>query len=295
MKHSFNCAAALLAAAACSMAAAQTLPPDSTGPLAQAAAPAETVPLAGLIPLVQPAPPAEPTRFTAFGGGTRSTLSAGLPDGEAVNVRGVWSMKSGDTLIADLLDEHKFGSHGGVLALAYTRLLSPDWYAIGTVAGGHGGPNWARWRADAQLSRKWLAGRQLVTSAALYRAAFDNDRSDQGLRPSLAWYTALPAVLEAGTIVNVSQPGRVRSQMPYASATFGREGAWYFSLRAASGSEAYQAIGAGQQLVDFHSDSLGVGWRKWLGRGWGLTAQAEHYRNPSYRRTTAGAGVFVQW
>ena len=117
MKHSFNCAAALLAAA-CGMAAAQTLPPDSTGPLAQAASPAETLPLPGLVALAQPAPPAEPTRFTAFAAGTRSTLSAGLPDGEAVNVRGVWSMKNGDTLVADVLDEHKFGSHGGVLALA---------------------------------------------------------------------------------------------------------------------------------------------------------------------------------
>lgn len=242
-----------------------------------------------------PTPAAEPLRFTAFASGNRSALSAGLPDGEAVNLRGVWSMKSGDTLIADLLDERKFGVHGGVLALAYARVLSPDWYAIGTVAGGHGGPNWARGRVDGQLSRKWLAGRQLVTSAALYHASFDNNRSDDGLRLAATWYTELPAVFEVGTAINVSRPGKVRSQMPYASATFGREGAWYLSARVSSGREAYQAIGADQQLVNFHSDSVGLGGRFWLGRGWGVTAQAEHYRNPTYQRNTLGVGLFAQW
>ena len=281
--------AGVLLAGACGAALAQPFP-------------VLPLPAAEPAPLVQPspsgatpAPAAEPLRLTVFAGGTHSALSAGLPDGNAATLRGVWSMKSGDTLIGDVLEERKFGQRGGVAALAWVHVLSPEWYAIATGAAGHGGPNWARWRVDAQLSRKWLAARQLVTSAALYHASFDNDRSDQGLRLSATWYTALPAVLELGTAINLSQPGRVRSQMPYASATFGREGAWYLSARVSSGREAYQAIGAGQQLVDFHSDSLSLGWRQWLGRTWGLTAQAEHYRNPTYRRSTAGLGVFVQW
>lgn len=226
---------------------------------------------------------------------THSTLSAGLPDGHAVNVRGTVVLPRGDVLLIDLLDERKFGESGGVVAAAYTAVLSPDWFTTQTLAFGRGGPNWANFRADAQISRKWLAQRQLVSSAALYKAFFANERSDTGLRLSLAWYLAAPAVLEAGVIVNVSQPGSVNSRMPYASATFGREGVQYLSLRATSGSEAYQAIGSQAQLVDFRSRSLALGWRRWIGPQWGLTAQLERYRNPSYQRHTLGLGVFVQF
>ena len=83
--------------------------------------------------------------------------------------------------------------------------------------------------------------------------------------------------------------------MPFVSATYGHEGVQYLSLRLASGSEAYQAIGTGLQLVDFNSHSVALNWRRWLGTRWGFTAQAERYANPSYHRNTLGAGLFVQW
>jgi YaiO family outer membrane protein len=83
--------------------------------------------------------------------------------------------------------------------------------------------------------------------------------------------------------------------MPYASATFGREGQQYLSLRATEGTEAYQALGAAAQLVNFHSRSAAATWRCWVGPKWGVMAQAEHYRNPSYQRRTVGVGLFAQW
>lgn len=236
-----------------------------------------------------------PPRMTWDLQATHSALSAGLPDGNAVNLRGSLALPGGDALLVDLLGERKFGATGGVAAAAYTAVLSPDWYLVQTLGAGHGGPNWANFRTDTQVSRKWLAQRQLVSSAAVYKAFFDNDRSDTGLRLSLAWYLDAPAVLEAGVVVNVSQPGSVNSRMPYASVTVGREGAQYLSLRVASGSEAYQAIGRGAELVDFHSSSVALGWRRWVGPRWGVTAQAERYRNPSYRRHTFGLGLFMQF
>jgi YaiO family outer membrane protein len=226
---------------------------------------------------------------------TRSTLSAGLPDGEANYLRGTWALAGGDVLRAELLDERKFGDHGGIAGLSYTAVLSPDWYGTGTVVGGVGGPNWANNRVDLQLSRKWLPNRQLVTSAAYYHAAFDNRRSDAGARLSAVLYLDAPVVLEAGVILNVSQPGSIHSHMPYASATLGREGVQYFSLRASRGTEAYQALGSQAQLVNFSSRSLGAIWKLWLGPRWGLNAQAEYYENPTYHRSTLGAGLFVQW
>jgi YaiO family outer membrane protein len=230
---------------------------------------------------------------------THSQLTAGLPDGESLSVRASVALPQGSSLQAELMQERKFGAKGGVVALAYTATLSPDWFATGTLVAGNGGPNWANARADAQVSTKWLEQRQLVTSAALYRAEFDAGRSDSGLRLSATWYTelpaALPAVLEAGTTFNVSQPGRVHSAMPYVSATVGRAGQQYLSLRATSGTEAYQAIGLQTQLVNFRSRSQSATWRQWIGPQWGFTAQAEHYRNPTYQRKTLGVGLFAQW
>lgn len=226
---------------------------------------------------------------------THSKLSANLPDGELLSVRAAWALPKGDSVQAELVRERKFGELGGVFALAYTQVFSPDWFGTGTLVAGQGGPNWANFRIDTQVSKKWLSQRQLVTSLALNHATYDNDRSDSGLRLSAAWYLDLPAVLEAGVTFNLSQPGSVNSTMPYASVTFGQTGQQYLSLRLSNGTEAYQALGTSAQLVNFHSRTVSATWRRWIGPQWGLTAQAEHYRNPTYQRQTLGLGLFAQW
>lgn len=227
--------------------------------------------------------------------GSQGHLNAGQPQAHAVNARGTWLLGGGDVARAEVLDETKFASHGGIVAAGYTRVLAPDWIVAGTLALGHGGPNWANTRADVELSTKWGENGWLLSRVALFQGRFDGHRSDQGLRLAAVTYLPGSVVLEGGVIANVSQPGRVHSAMWFASATLGSEGVQYFSLRASRGTEAYQAISAGQQLVNFSSRSLGLTWRRWLGRPWGLIAQAEHYRNPSYERNTLGAGLFVQW
>ncbi len=224
-----------------------------------------------------------------------SQLTNGLPDGESLSVRASFALPEGSSLNAELVQERKFGTQGGVVALAYTGTFAPDWFATGTLVAGHGGPNWANARADMQVSAKWLEQRQWVTSGALYHAVFDGSRSDSGVRLASTWYLELPAVLEAGITFNISQPGRVHSRMPYASATWGREGQQYLSLRASRGTEAYQALGLQTQLVNFRSRSVAATWRQWIGPQWGFTAQAEQYRNPTYQRRTLGVGLFAQW
>lgn len=226
---------------------------------------------------------------------TQSRLSAGLPDGKTVAVRANVALPGGASLQSELLQERKFGEQGGTWGLAYTDFFTPDWFATGTLVAGQGGANWANVRADLQVSTKWLDQRQLVTSGALYHAVYDNNRSDTGLRLAAVWYLPLPAVLETGVTFNRSQPGNVNSDMPYASVTFGQEGQQYLSLRISNGTEAYQALGAAAQLVNFHSRSVAATWRRWIGPQWGFTAQAEHYRNPVYQRQTLGVGLFAQW
>jgi YaiO family outer membrane protein len=271
-------------------------------PAAAAAAPAADAPAAApaaAAPAAAPAAPAPavaaaPPRMTWELVGTHSELGAGLADGASLSLRGAIALARGDVLQLELVEENKFGEHGGVAAVAYTRVLSEHWYLVQTLVGGHGGPGWANLKLDTQVSRKWLAQRQLVSSVALYRAWLEDDRSDKGARLSLAWYLPFAAVLEGGVVLNISEPGRVHSRMPYAAVTLGREGRQYLSLRVARGTEAYQAIGTQAQLVDFKSTSVALNWRQWLGPRWGVSAQAEFYRNPTYTRRTLGVGLFVQ-
>ena len=222
-------------------------------------------------------------------------LSDGQPNAEALNLRSTWLRPGGDVLRAELLSERKFDKQGGVAALGYTAVLSPDWVAAGNLALGTGGPNWANQRADLELSRSWGPARALVTRAALYKAWFDDHRSDRGLRLALVAYLPASLVLEAGSILNLSEPGAVHSAMPFASVTWGRDGEQYLSLRAARGSEAYLSTVFGPQPVQFDSHSLALTWRRWVGPRWGFIVQAEQYANPSYRRSTLGAGLFSQW
>ncbi len=263
-------------------AQAQTAGPLPVEPSAPAPAPA-------------PAPGPVSARSTWDLQTWRSNLSAGLPDGEAVNVRGAIVLRNGDVLNLELLRERKFGETGGVAAGSYTLQISDRWYAVQSLALGEGGPNWSILRSDTQISRKWLSQGQLVTSAAVYGAALHHNRSEAGMRLAAAWYLPAPVVLEAGVVLNLSQPGNVFSHMPFASMTVGRDGVGYFALRVASGTEAYQAIGAGAQLVDFRSHSVAATGRVWLGPTWGLTAQAERYSNPTYKRHTLGVGLFVSF
>lgn len=242
-----------------------------------------------------PALAAEPTRTTLEFAGAHGSLTANLPDAKALFLRGTWEFDGGDVLRAEGVDERKFDAHGGIVALGYAKVLSADWILGGTLALGHGGPNWARRRGEVEVSTKWTEKRDIVTRAALYYAAFDGSRSDRGLRLSAVAYFSAPVVVEAGVVFNVSDPGSVNSRMPYASLTYGRDREQYLSVRASSGTEAYQAIGAGQQLVDFRSRSLGIVWRRWIARDWGFTVGAEAYRNPTYERATLGAGLFAQW
>jgi len=226
--------------------------------------------------------------------GNQSELSAGLPRGTAVNLRANWSAQPGTLLAAELLSEKKFGETGGVAGLGLTQEFSEAWFGSATLLGGWGGPNWARKRVDASVSRKWGLRRQFVTTLGGYRALYDGSRSDTGLRVSANYYVNGFVVLEAGSSFNRSQPGGVHSRMPYLAATLGREGQQYLSLRAARGTEAWQALGAGSQLVDFHSTTVGLDWRWWVDPGWGLLLRAEHYSNPTYRRNTLGGGLFMQ-
>ncbi len=256
--------------------------------------------LAAPAALAQPATPAPttPTSTTSTTVdlvATHSRLNAGLPDGQALNLR-LTSQRGGDDVLrAELLQERRFGATGGVIGAGFSRGLNERWYAGANLTLGHGGPNWPRQRLDLLLATKLGAQRETIAQLLAYRALYDNQRSDSGIGLALVSYAAAPLVLQAVVMANASDPGDVRSTMFTGSASWGQDGRQTFGLRLSAGSEGYQALGAGAQLVDFKSRSAALQWRRWLGPRWGFSAQAEHYHNPSYDRLSLGAGLFSTW
>lgn len=237
----------------------------------------------------------QPLRTTLELSGSAGQLSAGFPDAEALLLRGTWDFEGGNVLRLEALKEKKFSSQGGMAGIGFTKVLSPDWSVAANLALGHGGANWAKSRVDVEAAVKWGEARNTVTRAGLYQARFEGNRSDRGVQLAVAHYLPSALVLEAGILFNISEPGAVHSHMPFISATAGSEGHQYVTLRLSSGSEAYQAVDVNRQLVDFKSQTVSLGWRRWIDRQWGVILQAEHYRNPSYERSTLGAGLFSQW
>jgi YaiO family outer membrane protein len=229
---------------------------------------------------------------------TDSRLTGPYQDGRLEQLRGTWGFAGGHVLRAEAVDERRFGESGGIGGIGYTHVLSPQWNVSGALAAGHGGPIWPNRRVDVDVARAWGASLAFVTRVGWYDARYQAGRSDRGWRLSAAAYLPGGVVVEAGTILNASQPGHVRSRMPFVAVTAGREGQHYVSLRVADGREAYQAVGDQRQIADFASRSVTVAGRLWLAPTWGVSAQAEHYVNRSsggYERVSIGAGVFHQW
>jgi len=227
--------------------------------------------------------------------GTASSLSAGQPDGRALNLRLTSLLGGDDVLRAEVLRERRFGATGGVVGAGFSKGLDARWFMGANVTLGEGGPNWPRKRLDVSLGTKLGAQKEVIAQLAAYRALYDNQRSDQGAGLTLVSYAAAPLVLQVGAIFNTSNPGAVRSSMFSAAGSWGQQGDLTYSLRVSAGSESYQALGAGAQLVDFNSRSAALATRRWVGPQWGWSAQIEHYHNPSYERLSLGVGLFSQW
>ena len=188
-------------------------------------------------------------RVTLEAIGSAGRLSAGLPDAEALLLRGTWDYEGGNVLRLEALKENKFASQGGISGIGFVKVLSPDWSMAANLTLGRGGVNWASSRVDVEAAAKWGETRNIVTRAGLYHARFEGDRSDRGLQLALVDYLSDALVLEAGILLNISEPGAVHSHMPFISATVGRNGQQYLSFRLSSGSEAYQAVDVNRHVA----------------------------------------------
>jgi len=203
--------------------------------------------------------------------------------------------RGADVWNGELNVQHEFGDAGAYFALGDTHTFNSDWYGSLTFGSSAGGFFWPRYRTDAFLNKKWMARKQLITTAGFgYYAAKDVHR-DRVFYLGSTYYFEKPWIVEEGLYFNVSTPGRIFAPAGFVALTHGRAQHQYLVLRAGLGEEAYQLIGPTVSLTQFQSQAATLTWRRWLGNNWGFNFVSDYYHNPFYNRGGSSFGVFKEF
>ena len=240
--------------------------------------------------------PAELKLLTNYveGGGNYLALTNGFGNWTGGYARGVIA-QGNNIWNAEVNGQREFGDAGVYFGAGDTYNFNPDWYGSLTLGTSAGGFFWPRFRADAFLNKKWLARRQFITTVGFgYYAAKDVHR-DHSFFTGSTYYFEKPWILEEGIRFNVSNPGSVFSPAGFVAVTQGRNLQHYVTLRAGFGKEAYQLVGPVATITDFHSQTLTITWRQWVGPHWGVNVVADYYHNPTYMRGGTSVGFFREF
>jgi YaiO family outer membrane protein len=233
-----------------------------------------------------------PSNVEIEAGANYRNLTAGYPNWAGAYLRAIAKAGSRDTAYFEVLRQREFGDTGTYFSVADSHTINDDWYMFAGVAGSDGGFFFPRIRVDAQLNKKWLAGRRLVTGigGGYYKAK--DAHHDSNLSVGGIYYFEGPWVIQGGMRWNRSMPGAVISRSQYVAVSQGRQGKHFIVLRGEAGREAYQALAPGASLVDFPSHGLTTTWKQWLGESWGFNVAGEYYKSDVYQRTGASLGIF---
>lgn len=241
-------------------------------------------------------PPPAPKQLTNYveAGGDYLGLTSGFGHWVGGYARGV--IQHGNNIWnAEVNGQHEFGDAGVYLAAGDTYTFNPDWYGSLTAGSSVGGFFWPRFRTDAFINKKWLAGKQLITTFGFgYYAAKDVHR-DHSFFVGSTYYFTRPWILEEGIRFNVSNPGSVFSPAGFVALTQGRNQHHYLTLRGGFGEEAYQLVGPTVALTQFESQTLTVTWRQWVGKNWGVNLVGDYYHSPFYARGGTSFGFFREF
>ncbi len=244
----------------------------------------------GGVPLAPAVAQADLPRTLELSSGFQN-LSGGFGNWRDVTLRGTYGLPS-HVLQGELSLNRRFNKDGAFVGLSDTYTFDEDWYASVAVGFGDGAFYLPRYRLDATLYRKWLAGRNLVTSvgAGTYKAP--DGHTDNSISLGLVYYFEAPWVVEGGVRFNSSNPGAIKTQQQFLALTYGRDKEDLITVRHGWGAEGYQTITAGTQLVNFKSNESSISWRHWVTPRTGISVGANRYTNPFYNRSGLNIGIF---
>ncbi len=238
-------------------------------------------------PATEGAPPPRSLELSA--GAQR--LTAGFGNWRDLTLRGTYGTGA-HVLQGEVSQNHRFGENGTFAGVSDTYTFNPDWYGSLAVGVGDGAFYLPKVRVDATLYRKFLPKRNLVGSVGVGYYDAPTGYTDRSVSLGAAYYFEAPWIVEGGVRFNTSSPGSIRSHQQFVALTYGRHKQDLVTGRYGWGSEAYLAVAAGAQLVNFDSHEASLSWRHWLSPTTGVVVGANRYTNPSYRRSGVNIGIF---
>ena len=228
-------------------------------------------------------------------GGIYYKLSEGFGTTRGAYVRGRLDTGAADQWRAEATELKRFGDDGFYGALGNVHQFDADWFSSLTLGSSAGGFYWPRIRSDGSLSRRWLAGRNLVTTVGITYFDAKDTHSDAGLNLEAVYYTASHWIVQGGTTYNVSYPGAVGSASGYIALSHAVNGARIVTARLGGGEQAYQPFADNRFKVGIAFGTLRLSCKQWIGRHWGVNVVADSYLSSTYDQHGMEVGLFQEF
>lgn len=196
---------------------------------------------------------------------------------------------------AQLQHQEAFHDEGYFVGVGNMHTFDETWFSEVGVGVGSEASFLPRFRADAALSRRWLDGGNLVTTAGLSYSKASETYSSYGILLGASYYFNSPWVLQVGIRSDMSNPGQEIGTSGFAAVTYGHYKNFYITGRVGYAREAYQLIGPVNITNAFNSHNAGLNLRKWVDEDWGVNLAGEYYKNPYYHRTGGIFSVFKEF
>lgn len=209
--------------------------------------------------------------------------------------RGRFASGPQDAWLGEVTHIDRFGDDGTYAAVGNTHDFNADWTSQVIVGASNGGFFLPAVKVDGSLSRRWLPGRNLVTSAGISYFDSKDIHSDVGYRAEATWYTESPWVVQGGVSYNVSDPGAVGSAAGYLALAHARNGNHIYTARVGGGEQAYQPLAEQRARVGVSFTSVRLSAKQWIGRHWGVNAVADSYFSSSYDQHGFEVGLFTEF
>lgn len=210
-------------------------------------------------------------------------------------LRGYAQLTPVDGINWELTNQSHFGEQGFLGSIGYQRVINDDWYGSVSAATSSDGSFLPRYRADANLYRKWLSKRNLVTGVGFTYNQSRLENHDRIVFLDILYYFDAPFIVEFGGRFVESNPGSIASQRGFAAVTYGYNKDYYVTIKHDHGTEGWQAVGATQTISNFVSHETTFNLRKWINNDFGVSLTANYYSNPNYSRAGIIAGIFVDF
>lgn len=228
-------------------------------------------------------------------GGIYYKLNDGFADTHGAYVRGRLDASAANQWRAEAVELSRFGEDGFYAAVGNVHQFDADWFSSLTIGSSSGGFYWPEIRTDASLSRRWLAGRNLVTTVGITYFDAKDIHSDTGFNFEAVWYSASRWIVQGGTTYNVSHPGSVGSVSGYVALSHAENGKRIVTARLGGGEQAYQPFADNRFNVGITFGQMRLSCKQWLGKHWGVNVAADSYLSSTYDQHGVEVGLFQEF